>query len=219
MGTIVMPYKIMLADEDHQFCLDLKERLDVYPEFLVVGKVGDIMHLPFETTRLQPDIVVIDLPVRGFAGLSMVERIKRSWHYARVIFLTSARTDECVRAALFAGIDGYVLKDSSFDELLMALNSVAAGKKYLSPDISNYVVQSCIHNPADQGKRKCIEYITSQERDVMQLIAEGRSSRSAAEVLCVSSRTVERHRSSLMRKLELRKASELIAAAAEMGLI
>lgn len=214
-----MPCKILFADEDHQFCLDLKERLAVYPEFLVLGEVDEILHLPLETTRLQPDIVVIDLPVRGFTGLSMVERIKRSWQYARVIFLTNARTDECVREALFAGIDGYVLKDSSFDELLMALNSVAAGKKYLSPDISNYVVHSCIQQPADQGKRKCLEYLTSQERDVMQLIAEGRSSRSAAEVLCVSSRTVERQRSSLMRKLELRKASELIAAAAEMGLI
>jgi DNA-binding NarL/FixJ family response regulator len=120
---------------------------------------------------------------------------------------------------LGAGIDGYVLKDASFEELVMSLHSVAQGKKYLSPDVSGHVVESFLHPENARGKKTRIDMLTSRERGILQLIAEGRTNRSAAEFLCVSSKTVEKHRSSLMQKLGLRNVAELTMAAMEMGLI
>jgi DNA-binding NarL/FixJ family response regulator len=124
-----------------------------------------------------------------------------------------------VRAALSTGVDGYVLKSATLDELCMALASVAAGKKYLSPDVSGFLVESFLHPQAAQKKRGGIDLLTSRERGVLQLIAEGRTNRSAAEFLCVSAKTVEKHRSSMMQKLGLRNVCELTLAAIEMGLV
>jgi DNA-binding NarL/FixJ family response regulator len=96
---------------------------------------------------------------------------------------------------------------------------VSLGKKYLSPDVSGHVVESFLHPEQGQGKPSQFESLTSRERGILQLIAEGRTNRSSAEFLCVSSKTVEKHRSSLMQKLGLRNASELTLAAMEMGLV
>jgi DNA-binding CsgD family transcriptional regulator len=124
-----------------------------------------------------------------------------------------------VRAALRAGADGYLIKDSTPDEFLMALASVALGKKYLSPDVSAHVVDSFL-NPHQSGQPASrLEQLTTRERSILQLIAEGRTNRRAAEYLSVSPKTVEKHRASLMHKLGLINAAEITLVALEMGLI
>jgi DNA-binding NarL/FixJ family response regulator len=135
-----------------------------------------------------------------------------------VVLLTSQRAEDYVRAALKAGIDGYVLKDASLEELQMALHSVAGGKKYLSPDVSGSLVESFLH-PETVNEKQQGDILTNRERGVLQLIAEGRTNKSAADILCVSAKTVEKYRSNLMQKLGLRNATELAMAAMALGLV
>jgi DNA-binding NarL/FixJ family response regulator len=135
-----------------------------------------------------------------------------------VLLLTSQRADDYVRAALKVGVDGYVLKDASLEELLMALRSVAHGKKYLSPDVSGSLVESFLH-PEIPNDKNPGDLLTNRERGVLQLIAEGHTNRGAAEILCVSAKTVEKYRATLMQKLGLRNATELVLAAMALGLV
>jgi DNA-binding NarL/FixJ family response regulator len=214
-----MKYKILLVDDHILFRKGLGALLSAHPDFSVDGDIAASKEGLHHAMSLDPDIILMDLRMAGVAGLETVLQIKRRQGQVKVILLTSLRTEEYVRAALRAGVDGYVLKDASFDELVMALRSVAVGKKYLSPDVSGNVVESFLHPDAAQHKKTGFEVLTNRERGILQLIAEGRTNRSAAEFLCVSAKTVEKHRSSLMQKLGLRNASELTMAAMEMGLI
>jgi DNA-binding NarL/FixJ family response regulator len=117
------------------------------------------------------------------------------------------------------GVNGYVLKEASYEELLMALRSVIDGKRYLSPDMSGLLVNEYL-NPGRHGdSRSPLNVLTLSERKILQLIAEGQSNRSTAEALSISTKTVEKHRANLMRKLGLRNSGELMLAAVEMGLI
>jgi DNA-binding NarL/FixJ family response regulator len=117
------------------------------------------------------------------------------------------------------GVSGYLLKDASVEELLIAIRSVARGKKYLSPDVSGQVVESFLHPENVERKSSRLDLLTSRERGVLQLIAEGRTNRSTAEFLSVSVKTVEKHRANLMQKLGLRNATEMTLAAMELGLV
>lgn len=214
-----MKNKILMVDDHILFRKGLRALLSTHPDFTVVEDLGanrDVLH---EALHLEPDIILMDLHASGAHGLNMVAQFKRRLEQVKTVLLTSLRTEEYVRAALSAGVDGYVLKTATLDELVMALTSVAAGKKYLSPDVSGHLVESFLHPEAAHNKRAGIELLTSRERGVLQLIAEGRTNRSAAEFLCVSSKTVEKHRSSMMQKLGLRNACELTLAAIEMGLV
>jgi DNA-binding NarL/FixJ family response regulator len=169
--------------------------------------------------RLEPDVLLMDLCMAGTGGLGIAEQVKRRLPRIKVVILTASRTEENVRAALRLGIDGYVLKDASVEELLIAIRSVEKGKKYLSPDVSGHLVESFLHPETANGKASQLDVLTNRERGVLQLIAEGRTNRSAAEFLCVSPKTVEKHRASLMQKLGLRNATEMTLAAIELGLI
>ncbi len=214
-----MKSKVLVVDDHILFRKGMRALLSDHPNFTVADDLGTGRDLLHEAARLEPDIVLMDLHALGANGLTTVTQFKRRLVQVRVLLLTSLRTEEYVRAALGAGVDGYVLKSATLDELLMALGSVAAGKKYLSPDVSGHLVESFLHPEAAMNRRTGIELLTSRERGVLQLIAEGRTNRSAAEFLCVSSKTVEKHRSSMMQKLGLRTACELTLAAIEMGLV
>jgi DNA-binding NarL/FixJ family response regulator len=185
----------------------------------VDGDVGTGREAEQLASRLEPDVLLMDLRLAGISGLDIAAQIKRRQTQIKVLMLTASRTEEYVRAALRMGIDGYVLKDASLEELLIAIRSVAKGKKYLSPDVSGHVVESFLHPEQTTGKSSQLDVLTNRERGILQLIAEGRTNRSAAEFLCVSPKTVEKHRASLMQKLGLRNATEMTLAAIEMGLI
>ena len=137
----------------------------------------------------------------------------------KIVALTAYKTDEYVREALRAGADGYILKDASYDELVMALRSVIGGKKFLSPDVSGHLVDTYLHGERAEAKAAPWDKLTARERSILKLIAEGRTNRAAAEFLNVSPKTVEKHRANLMRKLGLRNVAELTLVALESGLI
>ena len=214
-----MSIRILLVDENNLFRKGLAALISTDPDFVVVGDIGGGKDALQTSLRIEPDIVLMDVQLTGVNGLETGAQIKRRQPHVRVVLLTAIKTEEYVRAALRFGADGYVLKDATFEELLMSLRSVAMGKKYLSPDVSAHVVDSFLRpDHARQGSSR-METLTPRERSILQLVAEGRTNRGAAEFLNVSPKTVEKHRASLMHKLGLRNAAELTLAALDMGLI
>lgn len=214
-----MSIQIFLLDDNTLFRKGLSALLSLQPDMSVAGDAGSGREAEQMTARLDPDVLLMDLRLAGVSGLDIAAQIKRRQSQIKVVLLTASRSEEYVRAALRMGIDGYVLKDASLEELLIAIRSVVKGKKYLSPDVSGHVVESFLHPEQNNGKSSHLDVLTHRERGIMQLIAEGRTNRSAAEFLCVSPKTVEKHRASLMQKLGLRNATEMTLVAIEMGLI
>jgi DNA-binding NarL/FixJ family response regulator len=214
-----MSIRILLVDDNNLFRKGMAALIASHPEFLVVGDVRSGKEAMQASLSIEPDVILMDIMLSGVNGLETVEQIKRRQPHVRVILLTSLKSEEYVRVALRVGADGYVLKDASFEELLMSLRCVAMGKKYLSPDVSGHLVDSFLHPEHANGKESPLERLTNRERSILQLIAEGRTNRGAAEFLSVSPKTVEKHRASLMHKLGLRNAAELTLVAMDLGLI
>lgn len=214
-----MSTTILLVDGNNLFRKGLVSLLHAGGEFSVIGDLGGGKEAIEVSLRFAPDIVLMDTMLEGLDGLETGARIKRNQPMVRVVMLTAVRSEEYVSAALRFGADGYVLKDATVDELLMALRSVAMGKKYLSPDVSAHVVESFLNPRNARTPASRLELLTHRERSVLKLVAEGRTNRGAAAFLSVSPKTVEKHRANLMHKLGLRNAGELTLAALDLGLI
>jgi DNA-binding NarL/FixJ family response regulator len=215
-----MTTDVLLVDNNCLMRQGLRALLAAHAEFNVVGEAGDGKEGAQQAFRLLPGLALLDIQLPGMNGIQATAHIKRRLPQVRVIILTASKTDDYVRESLRVGADGYVLKDASFEELLIAMRSVMLGKKYLSPDVSCRLVDSYL-NPslAISAKQTPLQKLTTRERSILQLVAEGRTNRTAAEFLSVSPKTVEKHRASLMRKLGLRSATELTLTAIELGLI
>jgi DNA-binding NarL/FixJ family response regulator len=214
-----MTIRLVIIEDNILFRRGLHALLSQQSDLTVLDEFASGRDAIQATNRLEPDVMIMEMRLASGSGLDVASQIKRHQPQLKVIMLTSSRTEEHVRAALRLGIDGYVLKDASLEELLIAVRSVARGKKYLSPDVSGHVVESFLHPEHTNDKSSQLDILTNRERSILQLIAEGRTNRSAAEFLCVSPKTVEKHRASLMQKLGLRNAAEMTLAAMEMGLI
>jgi DNA-binding NarL/FixJ family response regulator len=215
----MMSIRVLLVDDNTLFRQGLRALISAQTDFTVVADLRGGKEAVQSVHEVAPDVVLMDIMLAGVNGLESVLQIKRRDPQVRVVMLTAFRTEDFVREALRAGADGYVLKDASIDEVVMAVRSVAKGKKYLSPDVSAHVVQSFLHPEANGAKSSRLEMLTTRERSILQLVAEGRTNRTAAEFLCVSPKTVEKHRANLMHKLGLRNAAELTLVALELGLI
>lgn len=214
-----MNIRLLLVDDNILFRKGLAALLSLQPDLSVVGDMSSGKEAAQVSMSLEPDILLIDIRLTGINGLDSAVQIKRRLPQVKAIILTHSRAEDHVRAALRAGIDGYILKDASLEELMIAIRSVATGKKYLSPDVSGQVVESFLHPGQAHSKSSQLELLTKCERCILQLIAEGRTNRSAAEFLCVSPKTVEKHRARLKQKLGLHSATDMLLAAVELGLI
>lgn len=214
-----MSIRVLLVDDNHLFRQGLCALISAQDEFKVIAHVRTGKEALQVSLNSVPDVVLMDIVLAGVNGLETVAQIKRRQPLVKVMMLTALRTEDYVRQALRAGADGYLLKDATLDELLMAIRSVASGKNYLSPDVSRHVVQSYLNPETHSANASPLDKLTNRERSILQLIAEGRTNRTAAEFLSVSPKTVEKHRANLMHKLGLRNAAELTLVALELGLI
>ncbi|WP_168708503.1 response regulator transcription factor [Hydrogenophaga sp. PAMC20947] len=217
--NISMNIRILIIDDNVLFRKGLSALLGQQTDLSVVDDMAFGREAIPACTSYEPDVVVMDTHSPGAMVQELTEQIKRRQPNVKILVLTDSRLEEHVRAALQLGMDGYVLKDASVEEILIAIRSVAKGKKYLSPDVSGHVVESFLHPDQQSGSLSQLDRLTSRERGVLRLIAEGKTNRSAAEFLCVSPKTVEKHRASLMQKLGLRNATEITLMAIEMGII
>ena len=209
---------IVLAD-DHPFVrLGLRALLKTEPDLSVVGEVMDGLEAVALTERLRPDVLVLDLMMPGLSGLEVMSRVGLQAPETRVVVLSSYDREDYVLGALRSGARGYVLKDSCVVELVRAVREVAAGRRYLSPSLSQRAIDAYVQK-AGAAAPDAYETLTDREREVLHLAAEGHANAVIASRLSLSSRTVEAHRASLMRKLGLQTQTALVRSALRRGIL
>ena len=211
--------RILIIEENTLLRAGLHALLAQEPDIVIAGEADTGRDAARLISTLAPDLVLMDLTMPGTKGIEAIVEIKRSNPHIKILILTLHRDEEYIHQSLRAGVDGYILKDATHDELRVAIHSVLKGKTYLSPDISNKVVSGYLGNGKSAGVSSAWESVTHRERQVLKLVAEGRPNKSIAEYLCLSVKTVEKHRSNLMKKLDLHNASMLTAFAIAKGLV
>jgi len=213
-----LKHRILIA-EDHALLREgLRSLLESDPEIEVAGEAENGREAIKLTGMLMPCLVLMDLSMPGINGTEAITEIKRRYPDTKILALTVHKAEEYIRDTLKAGADGYVLKDASYTELIIAVKNVLSGKTYLSPDVSEIVVSGYLGGNKMEEGGSAWGSITHREREVLKLIAEGYSNRHIADYLCVSVKTVEKHRSNLMKKLDLHNVAALTAFAIEKGL-
>jgi len=206
--------------EDHTLLrAGLRALLSQDPDLEIVGEADNGRDAIRAISTLSPNLVLMDISMAGMNGIEAMIDIKRRNPETRILVLTIHKTEEYIHASLRAGADGYMLKDASHDELRVAIRSVLNGKTYLSPDISGKVINGYLGTGKDSGLSSSWDTLTHREREVLKLVAEGHPNKFIANYLCLSIKTVEKHRSNLMKKLDLHNASTITAYAIEKGLI
>ncbi|MGD8296933.1 MAG: response regulator transcription factor, partial [Desulfobacterales bacterium] len=197
----------------------LRALLSADPDFEIIGEAGDGREAVRCVEKLGPDLLLMDLSMPRMSGMDAISEIKRRYSETKIIALTVHKTEEYLLSTLQAGVDGYVLKDATHDELVMAIHNVMAGKRYLSPGISEKVIEGYLDGKEDSLAASSWQKLSQREREVLKLIAEGYKNKEIAEDLCISLKTVEKHRANLMKKLDLHNAAALTVYAVEKGLV
>ncbi len=213
-----MATKILLAD-DHKIVRDgLRMLFENEAGLEVVGEAGNGWETLKLAQKLNPDVVIMDITMPGLNGIDTTQRITNELPNVKVIALSMHSDRRFVSGMLEAGASGYLLKDCAIEELASAVRAVSLNQTYLSPRIADIVVKNYI-NKAGRNKSELFPSLTNREREILQLLAEGRSARQIAGFLHVSIKTVETHRRNIMFKLDLGSTAELIKYAINEGLI
>jgi len=212
-------YRIVIA-EDHTILREgLRALLSSHPGFDIVGEAENGLDAIRCVVKLTPDLVLMDLSMPKMNGMEAIQEIKKRCPATKILALTVHRTEEHILATLQAGADGYALKDSTHADLVTAVNSVLKGKPYLSPGVSEKVIEGYLEGKRTLRTTSSWDTLTQREREILKLIAEGYKNKEIADYLCISVKTVEKHRANLMEKLNLHNAQALTALAMEKGLI
>jgi DNA-binding NarL/FixJ family response regulator len=211
--------RIFIVDDHTLLRAGLRALLSQDPDLEVVGEADNGHDALREIARLAPHLILMDISMRGMNGIETIVDVKRRNPDTRVLVLTIHTADEYILASLRAGADGYMLKDATHDELRVAMRSILNGKTYLSPDISGKVIHGFLGAGKPDNVGSSWDTLTHREREVLKLIAEGHPNKYISEYFCLSIKTVEKHRSNLMKKLDLHNASMLTSYAIEKGLV
>lgn len=206
--------RIVLADDHAVVRQGFKMILAAQPDMEIVGEAGNGRDAVELASRLQPDLVVMDVAMPELNGIEATRRMAEASPRTRVLALSMHKDSVYVREILRAGAHGYLLKDSLSADLLSAVRSVAGGQGYLSPAVSNAVLDDYRRHVTDP-----IDLLTSREREVLQMIAEGKTNKEIAGVLNLSVYTVDAHRGRIMEKLNLHSVNELVRFAVRAGLV
>ncbi len=209
---------IVLADDHRIVRQGLRVLLTAEADFKVVGEAGDGREALELVKRLNPDVLVLDLMMPGLNGLEVARQLNKQASKVGVVVLSMHDDEGFVLEALANGVSAYVLKDSNSSDLVQAVREVAAGRRYLSPPLSDRAIET-YQQMAKIGTMDRHETLTLREREVLQLSAEGYTSSEVAARLGISTRTAETHRSHLMHKLGLHTQSDLIRYAIRRGII
>ncbi|MGB7948828.1 MAG: response regulator transcription factor [Candidatus Binatia bacterium] len=212
-----MTVTILIAD-DHKILREgLRSLLEKQPGFTVVAEAEDGLEAVDGVKKHKPDIAILDIGMPGLNGIEATRKLRSEMAETRVIALSMHADRRFVMGVLEAGANGYLLKDSAFAELITAVTTVAKGKMYLSPSIAETVVRSSLEKSDPKG-RTAIAVLSAREREVLQMVAEGKSTKEIAFKLFVSTKTVETHRKQIMDKLNIRTVAELTKYAIREGL-
>jgi two-component system, NarL family, response regulator NreC len=215
----VRQIRILLADDHNVMRGGLRVLLERQPGFKVVGEASDGRQAVEQAEATKPDIIVLDIAMPNLSGIEAAQRISTQLPHTRIIILSMHSDESYVLRALKAGAKGYLLKDSAENDLIEAIKSVDEGKAFFSPEISNIMVEDYVREMKRRGAEDSYELLTPREREILQMLVEGKSNKHIATVLDLSLYTVETHRRNLQDKLNLHSFAELILYAVRKGII
>lgn len=217
-GAAKPPIRLVLV-EDHAILREgLKALIELEADFHVVGEFPSVEESLDGIRDLQPDLVITDLALPGRSGIELLGEIRKLSPRTRKLVLTGHESEEYIRAALNAGADGYVLKDANSAELNLAIRTVSVGQQFLCKAIASKILMGYLSGDQRPACTPITQAITGREREVLTRIALGNSNKLIARELGVSPKTVEKHRSNLMRKLQLHNAAAITMFAIRNGM-
>jgi len=195
-------YRVLLAEDHALLRQSLKAYLETQGLCKVIGEAQDGREAMRLYGELKPDIVLMDLSMPGVDGMVAVKAIKRDFPEARIIALTAHRSEDYLHAALDSGVDGYVVKAASAEDLLTAIRAVCRGEAYVSPEVSATLINGYLRSSRPE-RTSPLDGLTARERHILQMVLQGFKNKEIAEKLFLSTRTVEKHRANFMKKLDL----------------
>lgn len=208
---------ILLADDHKLVRQGLRTMLESRPDLKVVGEAADGLEVLEKAAELQPQVILMDIMMPNLNGVEAARQIRQRGLKTGIVFLSMHANASYAVRALHSGALGYVIKDADFSEILQAIYNAAEGKRYLSTEIADEVLELLLSNNGD--KAGSLDILSPREREILQLIAEGNTNAAIAQKLTLSVRTVEAHRARIMAKLRLNSQAELVRFAIQQGLI
>lgn len=210
------PYRIVLADDHALLRHGIKTIIEGGDDMVVVGEASDGLELLEVLKKLPSDMVILDISMAGLRGIEATSEIKMIYPEIKVLMLTMHKRKEYFYHALSAGADGYLLKEDTATELFSAIKMIREGGVYVSPFFSAELKED-VAKMCRNGGELPVERITTREREVLKLIAEGKSSKEIADLLFISTHTIRHHRANIKRKLNIKKLADLIKYAIREG--
>jgi Response regulator containing a CheY-like receiver domain and an HTH DNA-binding domain len=207
---------VLIAD-DHRLVRDgLKTIIDSSNDIHVVGEASNGLEVLKKVEELQPNVVLLDISMPKLNGMEAARRIRKEHPETKILILTMHEEEEYSLKMVRIGVSGYLLKDSTALEVMEAIRSVYSGKAFFSPQVAKVIAES--YREAVAGKEDPYERLNDREREVLQLITEGHTNKEIAELLFISPKTVDNHRTNLMRKLDIHSTADLVRWATKRGM-
>ena len=210
------PYQIILADDHLMFRNGIKRIIEDSKDLLVIGEAGDGLQLLELLKKAKPDMVILDISMPKLRGLEAAHEIKTRYPDIKILILTMHRNKEYLLQALSAKADGYLLKEDTDAQLIAAIESIRGGKIFLSPLMSADLSQNLM-GLFEKTDPSLDETLSTREKEVLTLLTEGKSNKEIADLLFISSRTVEHHRASINKKLKVKNIADLVKYAIRKG--
>ncbi|AGF78282.1 CheY-like receiver and HTH DNA-binding domain-containing response regulator [Desulfocapsa sulfexigens DSM 10523] len=218
MATTRSQYTILLADDHALIRHGIRNLISNNPALKVVGEVSDGEELLEFLKTTQPELLILDISMPKLTGIEAVSRVKKLYPDIKILMLTMHKNKQYFYHAMSAGADGYLMKEDSDEELLLAIKRVQDGKSYLSPFLSQDFADDVI-SAYRNNKSSPFETLTSREREVLNLVVEGHTSKVMATMLCLSPRTIDHHRANLLRKFDMKNSVDLVNFAVRNGFV
>jgi DNA-binding NarL/FixJ family response regulator len=213
-------FDIVIVDDHVMFRQGLKRILEERSDLEVIGEVDCGLELLKLLEKLAPDLIILDISMPNLRGLEAIRETKMTHPDVKILVLTMHKDKEYLHQAITSGAEGYLLKEDTDSELFSAIDRVRQGRIYISPKLSEELTTDLVKMSRGGDKPSFEpEKLTSREREVLKLIAEGKSNKETADLLHISVRTVERHRANIMEKLNLKKTADLVKYAIQKGFI
>jgi DNA-binding NarL/FixJ family response regulator len=211
--------RVVLADDHAVVRRGLRSLMEAEPGVTVVAEARDGLEAVRLCAEHQPDVVVLDIAMPLLTGMDVAARLQKADMPPRILSLSMHSDESYILRALAAGAQAYLLKEATDEELVPALRTVMAGKRFFSAAVAALLVEDYVHHLRARGLSDSFQLLTAREREVLQLLAEGHSNKEVASVLDVGLSTVETHRSNLMQKLNLHNTAEIVLYAVRKGMI
>jgi len=214
---MVEAYFVVLADDHAMFRQGVRRILEELPGVQIVGEAQDGLQLLDLLKTTKPHLVILDISMPHLRGVEAAREIKTLHPRTKILMLTMHKESEYLYFAMKAGVDGFLLKEDADSELVLALEAIRQGKMYISPLLSEQLPDLLAQQYRRRGVKELSEPLTDREKQVLKLIAEGKSSKEIGELLFISARTVQNHRANIMIKLNLKKTTDLVRYAVQKG--